>query len=206
MANRHPPTVRGRELVITCRTPYRRTPGLPLDRGSLATKRATGIGVSHDGMSPQLGPRRVIAPDGAEWHVGRRWLTSRPRLNRPRGREIASESLSNLGNIGNVDLGEGWLIATAALAFVLILIPVLFFGVELIILRAPSCWSNRTDPPPSALGGRGNVDRSAHARTSTRMARARRAEVRGADRSGRLRSISWTRAGPWIAAMIETQQ
>ena len=104
--------------------------------GSLATKRATGIGVSHDGMSPQLGPRRVIAPDGAEWHVGRRWLTSRPRLNRPRGREIASESLSNLGNIGNVDLGEGLLIATAALAFVLILIPVLFFGVELIILGA----------------------------------------------------------------------
>lgn len=76
----------------------------------------------------------MIAPDGAEWHVGRRWLTSRPRLDRPRGREIASESLSNLGDIGNVDLGGGLLVATAALAFVLILIPVLFFGVELIIL------------------------------------------------------------------------
>ena len=69
--------------------------------------------------------------------------------------------------------------------------------------RAPSCWSDRTDPPPSALGGPGNVDRSSHARTSTRMARARLAEVRRADRSGRLRSISWTRAAPWAAAMIE---
>ena len=63
-------------------------------------------------------------------------LPSPTKLNRPRGREIASESLSNLGNIGNVDLGEGLLIATAALAFVLILIPVLFFGAELIILGA----------------------------------------------------------------------
>jgi hypothetical protein len=87
-------------------------------------------------MSPQLGPRRVIAPDGAEWHVGRRWLTSRPRLNRPPGREIASESLSSLGNIGNVDLREGLLIVTAPIAFLLILIPVLFFGVELIIVGA----------------------------------------------------------------------
>ena len=33
------------------------------DRGSLATKRATGMGYLTMGMSPRLGPRRVIAPD-----------------------------------------------------------------------------------------------------------------------------------------------
>ena len=91
-------------------------------------------------MSLQLGPRRVVAPDGVEWRVGRRWLTRRPKFNRPRGRAIASESVSNLGSgwpdIGNLDLGEALLVAAAALALVLILIPVLFFGVELIILGA----------------------------------------------------------------------
>ena len=81
-----------------------------------------------------------MAPDGVEWHVGRRWLTRRPKLNRPHRRAITSESVSNLGpgwpDIGNLDLGEGLLVAAAALAVVLILIPVLFFGVELIILGA----------------------------------------------------------------------
>ena len=91
-------------------------------------------------MSLQLGPKRVVAPDGVEWHVGRRWLTRRPKLTRPRRRAIASESVSNLGSgwpdIGNVDLGDGLLVAAAALVLVLILIPVLFFGVELVIFGA----------------------------------------------------------------------
>jgi hypothetical protein len=89
-------------------------------------------------MSPQLGPTRVVAPDGVEWRVGRRWLARRPRLNRPRRREIAAESLNHLGSgwpdLENVDLGEGLLIAAAVVALLLILIPVLFFGIELIVL------------------------------------------------------------------------
>jgi hypothetical protein len=89
-------------------------------------------------MSLQLGPRRVMAPDGVEWHVGRRWLTRRPKLDRPRSGDMASESLYNLGlgwpDLGNLDLGEGLLLAVAVVALVLILIPVLFFGVELVIL------------------------------------------------------------------------
>jgi hypothetical protein len=89
-------------------------------------------------MSVQLGPRRVIAPDGVEWRVGRSWLTRRPKLDRPRRGDIASGSVYNVGSgwpdIGNLDLGEGMVLAAAAVALVLILIPVLFFGVELIIL------------------------------------------------------------------------
>ena len=91
-------------------------------------------------MSLQLGPRRVVAPDGVEWHVGRRWLTRRPRLGRPRRGDIASESLFNLGlgwpDFGTLDLGEGLLLTAAAVAVLLILIPVLFFGLEPIILGA----------------------------------------------------------------------
>jgi hypothetical protein len=69
-------------------------------------------------MSLQLAPRRVIAPDGVEWHVGRRWLTRRSKLVRARPGTIASESLNNLGagwpDFTNGDLGEGLLIAVAA--------------------------------------------------------------------------------------------
>jgi hypothetical protein len=96
------------------------------------------VGVSHDGMSLQLGPRHVTTPNGVEWHVGRRWLTRRPKLARPRRGDIASESLNNLGpgwpDFGNLDLGEGLLIAVAVVALLVILIPILFFGLELIIV------------------------------------------------------------------------
>ena len=89
-------------------------------------------------MSLRLGPRHVTAPDGVEWRVGRRWLTRRPRLNRPRGGDIAEESVSNLAlgwpDVGNLDTGEGLLIAVAVVALLVILIPILFFGIELIIV------------------------------------------------------------------------
>ncbi|HEY2654426.1 MAG TPA: hypothetical protein VGI55_01465 [Solirubrobacteraceae bacterium] len=89
-------------------------------------------------MSLQLGPRRVVAPDGVEWRVRRRWLTSSPRLPRPRRGEIAAESLNQLGtsmpDFGNGDLAQGLLVAALVVACLVILIPVLFFGIELIIL------------------------------------------------------------------------
>jgi hypothetical protein len=79
-----------------------------------------------------------VAPDGVEWRVGRRWLTRSPKLTRPRRGDVAAESLEHLGaswpDIGNVDVGEGLLVAAAVVAFLLILIPVLFFGIELITL------------------------------------------------------------------------
>jgi hypothetical protein len=89
-------------------------------------------------MSLRLGPRQVVAPDGVEWRVGRRWLTRSPKLTRPRRGDVAAESLEHLGaswpDIGNIDFGEGLLVAAAVVAFLLILIPVLFFGIELITL------------------------------------------------------------------------
>jgi hypothetical protein len=81
-----------------------------------------------------------VAPDGVEWRVGRRWLTRSPRLNRPRRGEIAGESLNHLGanlpDLGSLDLGQGLLVVAAVVAALLILVPVLFFGIELIILGA----------------------------------------------------------------------
>lgn len=89
-------------------------------------------------MARHLGPRRVVAPDGVEWRVGRRWLTGRRRVDRPRRGEVAAESLNYLGSdwlsLGNLDLGDGLLVTAAIIAALLILVPVVFFGIELIIL------------------------------------------------------------------------
>lgn len=91
-------------------------------------------------MSLQLGPRRVVGPDGVEWRIGRRWLTRRPRLGRPSHGEVASESLLNIcpawPEVGNVDLGDGLLLVAAVVAVALILIPILFLGIELIVIGA----------------------------------------------------------------------
>lgn len=79
-----------------------------------------------------------MAPDGVEWRVGRRWLTRHPSLDRPHRGEIAAESVNHLGlgwlDISSVDLGEELLVVGVVVAFLLILVPVLFFGIELIIL------------------------------------------------------------------------
>lgn len=65
---------------------------------------------------------------------------TRPRLGRPSHGEIASESLSNIGpawpEVGNVDLGDGLLLVAAVVAVALILIPILFLGIELIVVGA----------------------------------------------------------------------
>jgi hypothetical protein len=61
-------------------------------------------------------------------------------VGRPRRGEIASESLLNVGpawpDFGNVDLGEGLLLVAAVVAVALILIPILFLGIELIVVGA----------------------------------------------------------------------
>jgi len=81
-----------------------------------------------------------MAPDGVRWQVGRRWLTRRPKLGRPDRGEVAGQSLNifeaGWPELGNVDLGEGLLAVAAVVAVLLILVPMLFFGVELIILGA----------------------------------------------------------------------
>lgn len=89
-------------------------------------------------MPLQLGPRRVISPDGVEWRVGRTWMTRRPRLMRQRRRGTAADSLQSLGSAwpdpGGPDLGQELLVVAAVVAVVLVLIPVFFFGLELIIV------------------------------------------------------------------------
>jgi hypothetical protein len=85
-------------------------------------------------MSLHPGPRTMAAPDGVEWHVGRRWPTRRFGWTWKR-RDVAADAVSGLGQgVGGVDLQEGALVVVAALAAALIVIPLLFFGVELIIL------------------------------------------------------------------------
>ena len=80
----------------------------------------------------------MVAPDGVEWQVGRRWLTRRPKLDRQRRGDFAAESLSNFGmglpDLGNIDTAEGLLAVAAIVAVLLILAAVLFFGIELIIV------------------------------------------------------------------------
>jgi hypothetical protein len=86
-------------------------------------------------MSVELGPRHVVAPDGVEWQVSRRWSTRRFGWTWKRRSEIA-QPLATVGQgLGGVDLSEG-AVVVLAVASALILIPLLFFGVELLILGA----------------------------------------------------------------------
>lgn len=90
-------------------------------------------------MSLQLGPRRVTAPDGVEWRVGRRWVTRRFRWSWKRRGNPAPDALANAGSFpvpDNLDFGEGLLLVAAVTAAALILIPVLFFGIEIIVVGA----------------------------------------------------------------------
>ena len=87
-------------------------------------------------MSLHTGTRRIVAPDGVEWQVRRRWSTRRFGWTWKR-RSVAADAVSGLGNgIGGVDFQEGGLVIVAVLAAVLIAIPLLFFGIEPIILGA----------------------------------------------------------------------
>jgi len=85
-------------------------------------------------MSLHAGPRSIVAPDGVEWRVGRRWSKRSFGWTWKR-RGVATDAMSGLGQgIGGVDFQEGGLVMMAVLAAVLIVIPLLFFGAELIIL------------------------------------------------------------------------
>jgi hypothetical protein len=85
-------------------------------------------------MSLDGGHRTVVAPDGVEWRVGRRWSNRRFGWTWKR-RGVAADAVSGLGQgIGGVDLQEGALVVVAVVAAALIVVPLLFFGVELIIL------------------------------------------------------------------------
>jgi hypothetical protein len=84
--------------------------------------------------------RRVTAPTGIEWRVRRRWVSRRlPRLRHVSG-DAAGDVALGSGNWLPVDVGglsdlEGWLVVVIALVvIVFVLIPLLLFGIELIIV------------------------------------------------------------------------
>jgi hypothetical protein len=99
--------------------------------------------------------RRVTAPDGREWKVGRQWLPARARIQRGRrddghdgGAGTGDDSgdggdgfLDTMGDFfGLDDAGAGILVGFAALALgalvVVVVFPVIALTVELIVLLA----------------------------------------------------------------------
>jgi hypothetical protein len=72
-------------------------------------------------------------PEGVEWRIGRRWFTGREHLGRGTG-DGFRDSWFDVPDIGSFDLGDGLLFSLIALAVVVILIPILFFGAELIVV------------------------------------------------------------------------
>lgn len=82
-------------------------------------------------------------------------------LTMPQGGS-ASESLQNLGSVwpdlGGLDRGQELLALTTVVAVVLVPIPVLFFGLELIILGVLLIGIDCQNAARSALGGSGNID------------------------------------------------
>jgi len=89
------------------------------------------------GISLQLGPRHVVSPDRVEWTVGRRWVSRRFDWNWRRYRGVGSDGLIEAGfgapDFSGLDFGQGLLLVAGVLAVILVLIPLLFFGVELIV-------------------------------------------------------------------------
>lgn len=87
-------------------------------------------------MSLHLGPRNVVTPDRVEWRVGRRWVSRHFDWSWRRHGNVAAESLSSGGGLpdmGGVDSAQALLLVVGALAVLLVVIPLLFFGIELMV-------------------------------------------------------------------------
>jgi hypothetical protein len=83
----------------------------------------------------RFGVRSVMTPDGEVWRVGRRW-SSRPlpRWRKTPAGRIAGEALS-FPDVGGPDDLAGWLVgAVAAIVLAVVVVPLLLFGLELILL------------------------------------------------------------------------
>ena len=127
--------------------------------------------------------------------MARRWSTRRFGWTWKR-RGVAADAVSGLGQgIGGVDLQEGALVVVAALAAALIVIPLLFFGLELIVLGAllaAGVVGRVLLQRPWVIEARSSE--SPHGWTSPGVARHRVAGVRQAHRPGRLGPRGRTRA------------
>lgn len=89
-------------------------------------------------MTEMFGKTRITAPDGAEWAVGRRWMTREVRRSW-KWRRGASGDLIAGGNFPGSDwagdsLGSAVLILLGVIIVALVLVPLLLFGIELIVV------------------------------------------------------------------------
>jgi hypothetical protein len=88
-----------------------------------------------------IGAKRVTAPDGTTWRVGRRWLPDRPEIwRRDRdGDSSAGDVISELGLGGGVDdslaLAAIWFVAVVVIVVLtVLLLPLLVLLLELAIV------------------------------------------------------------------------
>lgn len=89
-------------------------------------------------MSLHLGTRHVVSPDQVEWIVGRRWVSRRFDWSWRKHGRVASDGLAEAGiggvpDVGGVDSWQGLVLVAVVVAVLVVLIPLLFFGVELIV-------------------------------------------------------------------------
>jgi hypothetical protein len=80
--------------------------------------------------------QRVSTPDGVQWRVRRRWLTRGMRHRWAWRREAGENVASRLpwDSISDFDLAGGLLVIVGLIVVTLVLIPILLFGIELIIV------------------------------------------------------------------------
>jgi len=80
--------------------------------------------------------RSVTSPSGEQWRVGRRWLPRPlPRWRRMRVGTSVDDAAWSITDIGSLeDLPVVLLVGVGALVLLVVLIPLLLFGIELILL------------------------------------------------------------------------
>jgi hypothetical protein len=88
----------------------------------------------------RIGTRVVRTPAGVEWRVGRRWISRRlprwrkVRVGKPREGDVAEAVLTIPDPGGLDDIGAAILVFVGLVVVVFVVVPLLLFGVELIIL------------------------------------------------------------------------
>jgi hypothetical protein len=95
-----------------------------------------------------IGAKKVTAPDGTVWRVGRQWVPTKPTLWRPKKRQKKPADKRSGGGgggdlfpVGLDSFDEGFLIVLALIAVVIVVIllvtvvfPIIVLGVELLIV------------------------------------------------------------------------
>lgn len=89
-------------------------------------------------MNRGSGARRVLAPSGVEWRVGRRWVSRRVRVPRWRpggGFDFGGRGAQQAAGFDS-DPRVALVLLVGVVLVVFVVIPLVLFGVELIVLGA----------------------------------------------------------------------